>query len=198
MFYEVKFPEEISIKSTVSIEFDTNIITSKNGNEFRAANRKCRMVYDVCGDIGTKNDLDRIADFFRLVRGRSIGFRYKDWLDFHGEKQFIGRSDGLSKKFQLVKIYSNPIDGTLSYVREITKPVVDGVKIYVDDEEIEQFTVDHTSGQIFLDTAPDENSVLRATFDFDVPVRFDTDRLEIHMHDRMSGEIGNVRIVEIL
>jgi uncharacterized protein (TIGR02217 family) len=198
MFYEIRFPEEIPIKSVTTIEFDTNVVTSKNGKESRTANRKCRMIYNISSGMERRDNLDKITDFFRLVKGRGIGFRYRDWLDFHAERQVIAKSDGLTGEFQLIKVYSNPLDGSLSYIREITKPLGGSVKIYIDDGETDQFEVDSSSGKIYMDTVPSENSIVRATFDFDVPVRFDTDRLEIHMQDRLTGEIGSMRIIEII
>ncbi|GHU27170.1 glycoside hydrolase family 24 [Bacilli bacterium] len=198
MLYEIRFPEEISIKSRTMIEFDTNVIPSKNGKEQRAANRNARMVYEIASDVKTKNEIDNIINFFRLVEGRSIGFRYKDWLDFYVNRQVIGKADGLKKNFQLVKMYSNATDSSFSYLRKITKPVEGTVKIYVNDEEIYLFDVDHSTGNVSLNTAPAENSIVKATFEFDVPARFDTDTLEIRMLDRQSGEIGNTRIIEIL
>ncbi|MDR1494460.1 MAG: DUF2460 domain-containing protein [Rickettsiales bacterium] len=198
MFYEIRFPEEVSIKSKTTLEFDTNVLMSKNGKEYRVPNRKCRMVYDIVGDLRTENDIDRIMNLFRLVRGRSIGFRYKDWLDFHVEKQILARADGISTDFQLLKTYPNPVDGALSYLREITKPVEDTVKVYINDEETDQFEVNYSSGKISTALMPDKNALVKASFDFDVPVRFDTDRLEIRMQDRSAGEIGNLRLVEIM
>ncbi|MDR3078617.1 MAG: DUF2460 domain-containing protein [Rickettsiales bacterium] len=197
MFYELRFPEEIPIKSKTLLEFDTNVVTAKNGEEHRTANRKCRMVYSVLGDLRTEGEIARIRDFFRLVQGRAIGFRYKDWLDFHGERQVIAEADGLATHFQLLKAYHNPEDGSLSYLRRITKPVKDTLRVYLDDEETDQFEVDYTTGVLVLPVAPNESSIVRASFDFDVPVRFDTDRLEINMRDLSSGEVGPLVLVEI-
>jgi uncharacterized protein (TIGR02217 family) len=130
------------------------------------------------------------------VKGRCIGFRYKDWLDFSVEKQVIFKSDGVTKSFQLVKSYANTIDGK-SRLREITKPVEGTVRVFIDDSELDSFDIDCSRGKIFLTAAPAQNSLLKATFEFDVPARFDTDLLEIGMHDASSGEIKNLRIVEI-
>jgi uncharacterized protein (TIGR02217 family) len=196
MFYEVRFPEEISMRSKTSIEFDTNIVIYKNGREQRIANRQPRMVYGVSIDRRTKKEIDLLVDFFRLVRGKCIGFRYKDWLDFSAEKQVIFKSDGVTKNFQLVKTYTS-LSGKESRLREITKPVEGTVKLFIDNSELDSFKIDYSRGKIFLSAAPAENSLLRATFEFDVPVRFDTDLLEIDMHNAHSGEIKNLRIVEI-
>jgi uncharacterized protein (TIGR02217 family) len=196
MFYEIRFPEEISMRSKTSIEFSTDVIVYKNGREQRVSNRQPKMVYDVTIDIRTKKEIDLLMDFFRLVKGRYIGFRYKDWLDFSVEKQVIFKSDGITKNFQLTKTYISLLDGK-SRLREIIKPVEGTVKLFINDSELNSFEIDYSLGKITLPAAPAENSLLKATFEFDVPARFDTDTLEIGMHDAQSGEIKNIRIVEI-
>ena len=40
MFYDIKFPEHISNKFSTEINFNTDIISNKNGREQRVLNRK--------------------------------------------------------------------------------------------------------------------------------------------------------------
>ncbi|MDR2077628.1 MAG: DUF2460 domain-containing protein [Rickettsiales bacterium] len=196
MFYETRFPEEISIRSKTSIEFDTNIVSCKNGREQRTPNKQPRMVYDVFIDIRAKKEIDMLIDFFRMVKGRCIGFRYKDWLDFSAEKQVIAKADGTAKHFQLIRGYASLSNGK-SRLREITKPVEGTVRVFINNGEVNSFGVNYSKGEIILPSAPEKNSLVKASFEFDVPARFDTDILEISMHNAQSGEVKNLRIVEI-
>ncbi|MDR2778224.1 MAG: DUF2460 domain-containing protein, partial [Rickettsiales bacterium] len=60
MFYEIRFPEEISIRSKTSVKFDTNIVASKSGKEQRISNGQSRMVYDIAVDTRTKKEIDML------------------------------------------------------------------------------------------------------------------------------------------
>ena len=105
MFYEINFPENISIKSKYYIEYNTNINKSKNGREQRISNtEKPLLYYNIVSGIKTKDDIDSIIKLFKLVKGRAIGFRFKDWLDYSVKNQTIGIGDGETKEFQLIKV----------------------------------------------------------------------------------------------
>lgn len=201
MFYEFRFPDSISIKSTTSIEFNTNIMVSKNGQEQRIANREnSRLIYNVANGIKTKRDLDRIINLFRIVKGRNIGFRFKDWTDYSARKQILGLGTGDNKIYQFVKNYNITVnDENVIYVRKITKPVKDTVKIFVNDIDVtNSVDINYKNGEINFKIAPNENEIISADFEFDVPVRFDTDVIELSLNGQNSGRIKDIRLVEIL
>lgn len=199
MFYEIRFPESISIKSTTSINFNTNITSSKNGKEHRIINRsESIMIYDIVSGIKSKQDIEEVIKLFRLVKGRAIGFRYKDWLDYSATKQQIDIGDGEKIKFQLLKTYTDINNRNIKYVREIKKPVENTVKICLNNNSNKFFDVDYTNGIITFEEAPTNGTIITASFEFDVPVRFDSDELEISLESLNSGKIKNIRLVEII
>ena len=58
-FSEIQFPNSIAFGSVSIPEFNTNIITMKNGSEQRNINwSKCRLRYNVLNGIKTKKELD--------------------------------------------------------------------------------------------------------------------------------------------
>ena len=61
------------------------------------------------------------------------------------------------------------------------------------------FTCDYATGAIAFDAGhiPADGAVITAGFEFDVPVRFDTDRLEISVDGFRHGSIPSIPIVEI-
>ncbi len=63
----------------------------------------------------------------------------------------------------------------------------------------EDYVVSSTSGAVNFTggSVPADGAVVTAGFEFDVPVRFDTDRLEISLSLIDAGEIPNIPIVEI-
>ena len=59
------------------------------------------------------------------------------------------------------------------------------------------FSVDHANGWINFTVAPGLGDVLVAGFEFDVPVRFDTDRIQTSVASFQAGDVPNVPIVEV-
>ncbi len=61
------------------------------------------------------------------------------------------------------------------------------------------YTVDHATGLVtFLaGHIPAAGAAITAGFEFDVPVRFDTDKLEINIQGFRHGAIPSIPIVEI-
>lgn len=194
-FLEMRFPESIAFNSSSIVEFNTTIVQTKNGSEQRNVNwLNNKMKFNVVNGIKTKAELNSLLSFFRNVKGRAYGFRFKDWSDYNAENQAIGVGDGETKEFQLIKTYT--INGN-TYIRKILKPVISTVHVFIDNVESENFDIDFSSGLITFTTAPQINSQISATFEFDVPVRFDSDLLEISMDTLNTGNIKNITLVEI-
>ena len=59
------------------------------------------------------------------------------------------------------------------------------------------YSVNTTTGQVTFNTAPGNGVSVSANFEFDVPVRFDTDQLEINLQDFGVGSWGNIPLVEV-
>jgi uncharacterized protein (TIGR02217 family) len=135
--------------------------------------------------------------------GRLHGFRFRDRSDWKScapgslhqpTDQALSLGDGLNRVFQLKKTYAS---GGAQYVRDIRKPVAGSVRCAVDGAETSAFTADTTTGLVTFDAAPGLGLSVAAGFQFDVPARFDTDRLEINLSHFEAGEIPSIPIVEI-
>jgi len=59
------------------------------------------------------------------------------------------------------------------------------------------FTVDETQGTLDFDAPPANGASITAGFEFDVPVRFDTDRIDSSLGGFSAGEVPSVPIVEV-
>ena len=113
--------------------------------------------------------------------------------------QVIGTGDGVQSNFQLIKQYGG---AHLPWSREITKPVAGTVLVAVDgvtQVEDTTFAVSATTGVVsFLaGHVPAMGLQITAGFAFDVPVRFDTDKLEVNIQGFGHGAIPNIPIVEV-
>ena len=87
--------------------------------------------------------------------------------------------------------------GAQTYVRPITKPVPGSVLIAVGGERRDDVAIDPSSGRVLFATAPGSDVPISAGFEFDVPVRFDTDRIQTGLSGFAAGEIPSIPIVEI-
>ena len=169
-FHEVQFPPKIAYGASGGAEFNTSISTSFAGFEQRNVNwQKSRGKWDVSTGLKTKGDMDTLQAFFRSRYGKAYGFRFKDWSDYQAVGQNIGTGNGVLTSFQLTKTYTS---GSYSYVREIKKPVNSVL-------QSSGYAVDYTTGIVTFTTAPANTVIVSADFEFDVPVRFDTDALAV-------------------
>jgi uncharacterized protein (TIGR02217 family) len=99
--------------------------------------------------------------------------------------------------FQLQKTY---VSGLQSYSRPIRKPVAGSVVVAVaGDQKIEslEFSVNSETGEVTFVLAPDLGTRVTAGFEFDVPVRFDTDAIQTSVASFQAGDVPNVPVVEV-
>ncbi len=206
-FHEVRFPENLSFGSVGGPERRTEIVTLSNGFEERNTPwAHSRRRYDAGMGMRALDDLETLIAFFEARRGKLFGFRWKDWTDYKSgvpsadvepADQALGTGDGATTDFQLSKHY---LSGSEGYERPIKKPVDGSVRVAVDGAELAvgiDFTVDLTEGVISFATAPASGAILTAGFEFDVPVRFDTDRIDSSIGGFSAGEVPSVPIVEV-
>jgi len=204
-FHEVRFPDNISRGARGGPERRTQIVELASGDEERNASwANSRRRYDVAYGIRRADDLATVVAFFEARNGRLHGFRFKDWGDHKSclpsatpapTDQAIGTGDGATTAFQLVKHYAS---GSQVWVRTITKPVAGTVGIALDGaEQLGGWSVDTTTGVVTFDSAPAEGVAMTAGFEFDVPVRFDTDVLDVTLDLERLGSITSIPLLEL-
>jgi uncharacterized protein (TIGR02217 family) len=195
-FHEVQFPSDISYGSSGGPEFSTDVVITHSGHEQRNANwSEARAVYNVSHGVKTQAQLDNLISFFRARQGRAYGFRFKDWSDYNVTGQQIGIGDGSTTQFQLIKQY---VSSPISVSRDIKKPVSGTLVTYLDDvEQSSGVSMDASTGVVTFTSPPLSSEVITADFEFDVPVRFDTDRLSASLDNYGVNSWNNIPIVEI-
>jgi uncharacterized protein (TIGR02217 family) len=208
-FHEVLFPLDIALGSAGGPERKTEIIALGSGREERNARwAHSRHRYDAGYGVKTLAALSAVVAFFEERRGRLHGFRWRDRLDHASAApgmsvtaldQAIGVGDGATASFALTKTYGL---AHAPYARPVTKPVAGSVRVAVNAvEQMEgaAFTVDAATGVVtFLPGhVPPVGAAITAGFLFDVPVRFDTDYLELDLTAFAAGSIPHIPLVEI-
>ena len=202
-FHEIRFPASLSFGSLGG----TEIVTLANGHEERNTPwAHSRRRYDAGFGLRSLDDVETLIAFFEAREGELHGFRWKDWADFKSSlpseemadtDQLLGIGDEVQTQYQLVKHYTS---GETDYARPITKPV-EGM-VWVSIGGVRQtagvdFDVDYSTGVVSFAHAPDVGGEVRAGFEFDVPVRFDTDRIQTSVASFKAGDVPSVPIVEI-
>jgi uncharacterized protein (TIGR02217 family) len=206
-FHEVRFPTSLSFGSVGGPERRTEIVTLANGFEERNSPwAHARRRYDAGVSMRSLDDVEVLIAFFEARQGQLFGFRWKDWSDYKScvaskqpdfEDQVIGTGDGVTRDFQLSKTYKS---GAQSYTRPITKPLIGTMRVGIQRDELTEtvhYTVDFDTGIVSFETPPDEGVAVTAGFEFDVPVRFDTDRIQTSVASFQAGDVPNVPIVEV-
>jgi uncharacterized protein (TIGR02217 family) len=204
-FHEVRFPDNISRGARGGPERRTQIVELASGDEERNASwANSRRRYDVAYGIRRADDLAAAVAFFEARNGRLHGFRYKDWADYKSAlpsqaitatDQQIGTGTGSLQTFQLAKRYTS---GAQTWVRTIAKPVAGTVRVALGMiEQMSGWTVDTTTGVLTFTTAPANGVIVRAGFEFDVPVRFDSDTLDVTLDFERLGSITAIPLLEI-
>ena len=184
-FVETRFPEDISYGSKGGPSFSTTVYSASSGFEQRNMNwEDARCQYDVSYGIKDKTDMGVVLNFFYAMRGKAIGFRYKDWSDYKLTQELIGLGDGTTVAFQIIKTYAASTQEYVRTIRKVVTPVVGPpailFEVYVNDVlQSSGYTVNYNTGIITFDVAPTTAATIKVTCEFDVPVRFDTDEMEI-------------------
>lgn len=201
-FHEVRFPMRLAIGAVGGPERRTEIVTLASGQEVRNARwLQSRRRWEVGSAVEDLSQMHDLISFFEARNGRLHGFRFCDPLDHSSAApdaeitptdQILGIGDGAETVFQLIKDY----DGV---ARAIAKPVAGTVRIAVNDaEQLAGWTVDTMTGEVQFDVAPFQGDVVSAGFEFDCPVRFESDQINAVIEAFGAGRVVSLSLVELL
>jgi uncharacterized protein (TIGR02217 family) len=206
-FHEVQFPTSLSFGSLGGPERRSEIVTFANGFEERNSPwAHSRRRYDAGLGLRSLEDIEKLVAFFEARQGQLHAFRWKDWTDYKScrafevpsfEDQVIGEGDGVTKEFTLKKSYRS---GEQAYVRPIAKPVSGTVTVGFSGDKMTEgvdWSVDVTSGVIAFVHPPDDGVVITSGYEFDVPVRFNTDMIQTSVASFQAGEVPNIPVIEV-
>lgn len=202
-FDEQQFPTSISRGASSFTKRSTDIVTLRSGYEERNtiwANSK--KSYDVSLGLRQIEDIYALAEFWEGRRGPLRGFRFKDWSDYKSGAltSAVTETDQAmsmitSTTYQMQKEYSpasNP------WIRTITKPVsgtvlvADGTGSLADPAD---YSVDLTTGIVTFVVPP--TGTPTCGFEFDVPVRFVDEELEINLELFNVGSVPSIMLIEV-
>lgn len=208
-FHDLRFPVAISFGATGGPERRNDIVSLTSGREKRNARfSQSRHRYDAGTGLRSLDDLYEVVAFFEARRGSLHAFRFRDPFDMKScrptetvsaTNQIIGEGDGENRRFALTKTYGLGED---AYRRLIWKPDVATLQVAVAgvaQTSPTDFEFDPATGEIVFSIAsvPADGVSVTTGYEFDVPVRFDTERIEISLHAFKAGQIPSIPLVEV-
>ena len=205
-FHEVRLPARLAFGSTGGVERRTEIVTLGSGFERRSTPwAQGRRRYLIGANLRSLDDMATLTAFFEARFGRLYGFRFRDFADFKSclpggtitpLDQAVGIGDGDRTTFELSKRYGDGDDGV---IRRIHKPVAGTVRVAVDAVELEPeaFDVEVATGVVAFAAPPPADAPVTAGYEFDVPVRFDADRIDVTLESFAAGRMAAVPLIEI-
>ena len=194
-FHDARLPQYIEIFAVGSSEFSTSTAVSMSGREVRNSDsQKPKRRYNLKNCFLSVSQFEAFNSFFHARAGKRFSFRLRDHFDCKVEKQIIAISDGVNTEFQLQKTYADAIS---PYIRVITKPIVNSVKIWVENDPLEIEFVNASSGKVKLPYVLEKDVEICASCMFDVPVRFVADSFQYGFNTDGSIKVEDVELIEV-
>jgi uncharacterized protein (TIGR02217 family) len=208
-FHDVRFPASISFGATGGPERRVEIVSLQSGREVRNLRQAHALRrYDAGTGLQAISDIEQVLAFFEARRGSFHAFRFQDPFDRKScnlsatpsaSDQTLGTGDGVTAVFKLIKTYGTGPD---AYQRPISCAVASSVIVSVDSVVTPTigFDVDAPGRSITFKAGhiPASGQVVRAGYEFDVPVRFDTDSLQLSLASFKAGAIQSIALKEVL
>lgn len=193
MVDNVRLPEHIERGATGGPRFSTMVVEGASGVEQRVVQWTRRRGEYTIG-YGVGEYWQTVLDFFHAQLGRGYGFLFREWGDYTATDEALGTGDGVEDEFQIVKTYST---GVRSYVRTIKHPVAATLVVKVNGTPTVAYTL-LAGGIIDFTVAPPNGQAVTASYEFDVPVRFDDDFFSREQEDPDAASIKSLKLIEIL
>ncbi len=205
-FHEVVLPARLAFGSIAATHRKTEVIETASGFEQRNTPwSQSRRKYRLTTEPRPLVELYALLAFFEARQGRLIGFRWHDWLDFKScapdktakpTDQICRALDDAGRFFGLQKQYGSGADKVF---RRILKPCAGSVVVAIDGVVLDKtdYQVNTKNGTVTLLTPVSHLQKVTAGFDFDVPVRFDTDQLDIALIAPEAGRLQPTELVEL-
>lgn len=196
-FLDERLPEHIEAGSDVGPRFLTTVTGTSGGKEGRniewsqeklEANISYGMMADTNPD-DREDSYKAVLAFFRKCLGRGIPFRFRDPSDWEAENEPLYQASDDGLYWQLAKTYG------ADYIRKITRPDPDTIQIFRNGVEMTTGWHVDVLGLIRFDSP--QNGGITANFEFDVPMRFDNDRLSVALETVRAGSIPEIMLVQV-
>lgn len=195
-FIDARILECVAYGFSFGPEFRTTVTELRSGSEARNA-EWARFRWRGVAPYQNINpdDYHALLGAFLRAKGMANTFRFKNWMEGAVEGQPLGNAPSGTTAVQLVRTY-DPFGGS-SYQRTVTKPVAGTVTVY-QNGVAKAGSVDTSTGLFTPSTSWSAGQPLTADFEYDIPMRFDSDNLPFNYENfrALSGEAAIVEVLE--
>lgn len=204
---DARLPVDIEKGSSGGPGFYTTVISSQSGSEQRNSKwADQRGLWTVAFAMRRKSEQDTILTHFYGRRGMAHSFPFKDWTDYQATGEELGTGDGVvddvgfpghragTADYQLIRVYG---DAVRPFTRYIFKPVVGTITVFVDAVSTAFTLQPHGIVRFANANIPLVGEDITATFQFDVPVRYGSDRLIKQPAHGNAYAIPSLELVEV-
>ena len=192
-FHDIRLPLWLSNQFQVNLISETLIVKTNNGQEYRRCNQNYNLKnFEVKNLLINNEQYRELVDFYNRCFGKTYSFKFKDSHSFSTNGQFIAVGDNSTTSFELFLLIDNQLN--------ITKKVLineDTIKIEI-NHVVTDFDYDKLTNMISLAFPLRDYETLRATFEYDLKVRFDTNNLNYIRQINGCIEIEELKIKEVM
>lgn len=194
-FHDINLPDFMEIYAQGVSEFSTSCAITLSGRENRSSNINFpKRRYNLKNCKLSEVQFEIFNSFFIARLGSRYSFRLKDYFDYKVINEQFGDADVQVGRLQLKKTYN---DAVSSFLRKITKPRKDSIKFWFNGVQVDEWTVDYTAGIIsFLKEIP-QQTIITASYEFDVPVRFANDSFQYCLNNDGTISILDTELLEV-
>jgi uncharacterized protein (TIGR02217 family) len=208
-FHDVRFPLSISFGATGGPERSVEIVSLSSGREKRNLRQAHALRrYDAGTGLRAISEIEDILNFFEARKGPLHAFRFRDPFDWKscGQAnaitpldQQLGVGNGTQAIFPLTKTY-----GALAYAyqRPLCCVVAASLRVSVDAVEAATSTYQVTAPGSAITFQPGfipaSGKIIKAGFEFDVPVRFEGSSLTLSLANFRAGQVQAIPLKEVL
>lgn len=199
-----RFPDAVAFWARGGPGYNTTIVVVNSGFEKRNINwLHSRARYDISPGMRDSSTVGAAIAFFRAMKGRGNGFRFKDFNDFDANVGGTGIISDLvaattttgngnnTSTLQLYKVYTTGATTEARIIQKPVSPIVvkkNGAAMAGGD-----YSVAYATGIVtFVAPYPIITDVMTWTGEFDVPCRFDTDQMRGGPTGSMDGGGGEL------
>jgi uncharacterized protein (TIGR02217 family) len=192
MIDDVRLPVDIERGAMGGPEFRTTVVTMVGGRERRNQEWEVPLMsFNIGYGIRRRAEMEEVYAFFIARGGKARGFRFKNWLDFSATLTPVGEITGEPTKRQLIRVYEDVVNPQL---RIVVYPIQSTLKVYVNQVLTTDYLL-QANGVIEFPADPGPDVL--ASFEYDIPVRFDTDQLNTKLNTFKEGEQPSIQVVEL-
>ena len=132
MFIETpRFPDNVAFGASGGPGYKTDVVFMDSGAESRNQTwAQARCSYEVAHNARMPAEYVPLRDFFRAMKGKTHGFRFKDWADHDCTIANGVLASGIGTGEQMLQLGKLYPAGSAYEVRVISKPVTGTVTVY--------------------------------------------------------------------